>query len=150
LEININSLIIQSIKNWPQKIKEIHHMIRLSVKLKKLFLISILLLLGAFTLSAQAQTPNIDFKYKIDSTINEHTIRYNVSVSILKGTAPFLVRLFEDFGKGHFEKIDLRENILTNEVQFIISKRGKYIIVVDDKNNNSLLKRVNLVNNQSL
>jgi hypothetical protein len=123
-------------------------MIKLAALFKRLLLLVIMLFLITFSKNLLAQ--NIDFKYKIDSVKTEKETQFHITVTIIKGSAPFLVRLFEDFGKAHFEKVDAKENIQTKEVQFIISKKGKYIIVIDDNDKNSLLKRLNLANNQSL
>jgi len=129
LEININSLIIQSIKNWPQKIKEIHHMIRLSVKLKKLLLISFLSLFGAIINNIDAQ--DIVVKLTKDSvTVNGKT-SFTITLKVTQGSAPFNIAIFKDKpGKTenlvqNFESYNSKELKIEN----IISKGTYYIAV---------------------
>jgi len=74
-------------------------MIKLSVRLKKLLIATILLVCGVLFTAAHAQ--NFKLEVSKDSTLIDGKYYYSIDIKIIGGKAPFKVELYNNFlGEG--------------------------------------------------
>jgi hypothetical protein len=114
----------------------------------KFLIINVIFLIAFFT-NSYLHAQDLDFKYKVDAFKNGNEVRYNITVIVDKGIVPVTVKLFEELDNGKFVKLDVRKDIQLIITKFIKLSKKEYVIVVED-NKKSILKKINLSNNQNL
>lgn len=109
--------------------------------MKKNLLLSVLGMLMCVGLFGQ----EIDFKYKVDSVNIEGNLTYNITISITKGTGPFIYELCDkNFAEGG--KV-IQKSDAVSDLQFTfinLPKESYYIYVYLSNEKSAKGKRINL------
>jgi hypothetical protein len=104
------------------------------VSIQKVFVTAILLLLIAFTSSLKAQ--ELDIKIKCDSTLSNNQKVYTVTISMIKGNAPFTLYLYDKEPLDNGKVIQKIEGINETSYCFHNLSSLKYYLCILDKQKN--------------
>jgi hypothetical protein len=81
------------------------------------------------------QEPNINFTYKVDSTVINNNVAYSISINIISGNYPINIYLFDKVPWNGGKEIKKEENNYVSSYTFSKLPKGNYFIVL--KNNES-------------
>jgi hypothetical protein len=92
---------------------------------------------GMFLLSGLF-AQEIDFKYKVDSIKVNGSVKYTVTLNIVKGEGPFSIGIYEDRLKDGLIPLDTKEKIINSIVTLEFSGRKPCLIFVRNKTKSTI------------